>query len=156
MPILRWAFMLAVACSVVWANDGCKDDCGGHGQCLDGKICLCQEGWVGANCSRFLKDWAAMHRREHNFYEHDAFKSRYVLAAHHLRSCRNIVEVGGYRTPITKFLTSNHESVTVVDPYIKPYVSDTLNGALCKVQHLPLLFQEYELRGDEDCFVYIG
>jgi hypothetical protein len=88
-------------------------------------VCLCEHGWFGGNCSRALEGWAKMHRLEHNFYEHDAFKSRYVLAAHHLRHCRHIVEIGGYRTPISSFLRSQHESVTTIDPYIKPLAADS-------------------------------
>ena len=97
-----------------------------------------------------------MHKLEHNFYEHDAFKSRYVLAAYHLRSCKNILEVGGYRTPISSFLFSRHESVTTVDPYVKPLAADELNGAPCRVRHVPMLLEDYEMRGDEDCFVFMG
>lgn len=84
---------------------------------------MCEEGWFGRNCSGALQNWKEMHKLEHNFYEHDSFKSRYVLAAHHLRGCRHIVEVGGYRTPISSFLNGHHLSVTTIDPYIRPYAS---------------------------------
>lgn len=134
----------------------CTRDCSGHGRCIDGGMCLCEQGWFGGNCSRGLEGWAKMHRLEHNFYEHDAFKSRYVLAAHHLRHCRHIVEIGGYRTPISSFLHSQHESVTTIDPYIAPLAADTLNGAPCRVRHLPMMFEDYTLTGKEDCFLYIG
>ena len=134
----------------------CVRDCSGHGRCIDGGVCLCELGWFGGNCSRALEGWAKMHRLEHNFYEHDAFKSRYVLAAHHLRHCRHIVEIGGYRTPISSFLRSQHLSVTTIDPYIAPLAADTLNGAPCRVRHLPMMFEDYVLTGEEDCFLYIG
>jgi tetratricopeptide (TPR) repeat protein len=134
----------------------CSRDCSGHGTCIDSGTCLCEHGWFGGNCSRPLDGWAKMHRLEHNFYEHDAFKSRYVLAAHHLRHCEHIVEIGGYRTPISAFLRSHHASVTTIDPYITPLANDTLNGAPCKVRHLPMMFEDYTLSGQEDCFLYIG
>ena len=135
----------------------CRNKCNGHGTCIDDVVCLCKEGYFGAECSGSLDVWKKMHKLEHNFYEHSSFKSRYVIAAHYLRKCTHIVEVGGYRTPITGFLKSqNHKSVTVLDPYIKPLAEDTLNGAPCKVRHLPMLFEDYKLRGDEDCFVYMG
>lgn len=53
----------------------------------------------------------------------EAFKSRYVLAAWLLKDCKNIVEIGGYRTPITDFLPLDDgyiESVTVYDPRMEP------------------------------------
>ena len=166
----RWAraMLLSVLCALLHPasmagggdrpRDACARDehCSGNGRCIDGGVCLCEYGWFGGNCSRALEGWAKMHRLEHNFYEHDAFKSRYVLAAHHLRHCRHIVEIGGYRTPISSFLRSQHESVTTIDPYIKPLAADSLNGAPCRVRHLPMMFEDYRLRGDEDCFLYIG
>jgi len=150
--------MGALACSLIGATGGeeCLRDCSEHGRCIDGGVCLCEHGWFGGNCSRVLEGWAKMHRLEHNFYEHDAFKSRYVLAAHHLRHCKHIVEIGGYRTPISLFLRSQHQSVTTIDPYIKPMVADTLNGAPSTVRHLPMMFEDYVLSGHEDCFLYMG
>lgn len=124
----------------------CPSDCGENGKCIDGGICLCTEGWYGADCSGDIGLWKKMHKFEHNFYEHDAFKSRYVIAAHHLRGCRHIVEIGGYRTPITHFLTSQHASVTVLDPYVKPVANETLNGAPCRVRHFPMMFEDYAKR----------
>ena len=118
---------------VLTACQSCVKACSGTGRCIDGGVCLCEEGWYGGDCSGNLADWKKMHKLEHNFYEHHAFKSRYVIASHHLRKCKHIVEIGGYRTPITGFLTSRHESVTVLDPYVKPAANDTLNGAPCKV-----------------------
>ena len=117
---LCWRVLLALSVGAVLdsspapadgspAAPGCRSarDCSDHGACLeagavDGGVCLCQHGWFGGNCSHALEGWAKMHRLEHNFYEHDAFKSRYILAAHHLRHCKHIVEIGGYRTPISE------------------------------------------------------
>lgn len=153
-----WALLVGVLlCTLLGvAGEGCSQECSEHGRCIDGGVCLCEHGWFGGDCSRKLEGWAKMHRLEHNFYEHDAFKSRYVLAAHHLRHCKHIVEIGGYRTPISSFLRSHHQSVTTIDPYIKPLAADTLNGAPCKVRHLPMMFEDYRLSGSEDCFLYIG
>lgn len=53
----------------------------------------------------------------------EAFKSRYVLAAWLLKDYLNIVEIGGYRTPITDFLDldgGRHQSITVFDPRCAP------------------------------------
>ena len=69
-----------------------------------------------------------------------ALQSRYVLAAHYVRKARHIVEVGGYRgNVITNFLTGQHESVTVysLDAEFEPLAQDTLNGAACRVRHVP-------------------
>ena len=122
----------------------CPNSCSGRGECIDSGVCLCTEGWYGADCTGDIAAWKKMHKLEHNFYEHHAFKSRYVIAAHHLKHCRHIVEIGGYRTPITHFLTSQHASVTVLDPYVKPVANHSLNGAECKVRHLPMMFEDFE------------
>lgn len=71
-----------------------------------------------------------------------AFRSRYVLAAHHLDDIDDIVEIGGYRTPITGFLTRPKRSVTVIDPQMTPSSADTLCGAPCRVRHLAACFQD--------------
>jgi hypothetical protein len=39
-----------------------------------------------------------------------------VLAAHYLRNCEHVVEIGGHERPITSFLTHHPRSVTSVDP----------------------------------------
>jgi hypothetical protein len=158
MQRLLFAVILSLLASCdSQAGASCEGRCSGHGQCIDDGVCLCEVGHFGSNCSHSQDAWKKMHKLEHNFYEHSAFKSRYMLAAHYLRRCRHIVEVGGYRTPITDFLrSSNHLSITVLDPYIKPLAVDTFNGVPCKVRHLPMLFEEYRLNGNEDCFVYMG
>jgi hypothetical protein len=48
-----------------------------------------------------------------------AFFTRYVLAAHFVRDCRAIVEIGGAATPIDRFLTGARESVLILDPLIR-------------------------------------
>lgn len=93
---------------------------------------------------------------EWKYLESDPFKARQILAAHHLKDCKNILEVGGYKTPITQFLQGYHESVTVVDPLAKPYSCDTLNGKHCEVRHLPIKIEEHKPKGNEDGFLFLG
>jgi hypothetical protein len=78
------------------------------------------------------------------YLESRAFSTRYVLAAHFLRSCRSVVEIGGSATPIDAFLTGAHESVLVVDPLIREGYSDTLRGRACRVAHVPARFQDVD------------
>jgi hypothetical protein len=69
---------------------------------------------------------------------------RYLIAAHHLRSCPQVVEIGGFKTPITRFLTHHPQSVVVVDPLIEPFRSDELHGRPCRVEHVRTTFQAHE------------
>ena len=94
--------------------------------------------------------------KEWKYLESKPFRERYIFVAQHLKDCKNILEVGGYKTPITNFLKGKHNSVTVIDPLTKPYSSDKLNGEKCKVRHLAIKIQDYKLRDDEDCFVFLG
>lgn len=74
-----------------------------------------------------------------------AARMRQVLAASAITSCRHIVEIGGAGLPITDFLTHRPDSVTVVDPKIPAFSSETLNGAPCQVRHLRAKLQQVAL-----------
>jgi hypothetical protein len=69
---------------------------------------------------------------------------RQVLAAHFVRHCPHIVEIGGHIRPITPYLTHRPLSVLSVDPKTDPYESDTLHGFPCAVRHLNRKFQDVE------------
>jgi hypothetical protein len=71
---------------------------------------------------------------------------RQVLAAHAVRHCPHIVEIGGAGLPITGFLTHRPRSVTVIDPKIPAFSAATLNGAPCEVRHLAAKLQAVALR----------
>lgn len=61
----------------------------------------------------------------------EAFKSRYVLAAWLLRDCENVIEIGGYRTPITDFLDLDGgwvKSVAVYDPKLERTRNEWFGG----------------------------
>ncbi|WP_332698335.1 hypothetical protein [Bosea sp. (in: a-proteobacteria)] len=74
-----------------------------------------------------------------------AAELRQVLAAHALRGCEHIVEIGGAGLPITAFLTHRPGSVTVIDPKIPAFAEETLNGAPCRVRHLAAKLQQVDL-----------
>lgn len=67
---------------------------------------------------------------------------RQVLAAHAVRGCADVVEIGGAGLPITGFITHRPRSVTVVDPKIPAFEAQSLNGAPCAVRHLAAKLQE--------------
>jgi hypothetical protein len=71
------------------------------------------------------------------------FQSRYALAAWQVADIHDIVEIGGYRTPITQFLRGAHRTVTVLDPHIAPHQAESLNGAPCRVRHAACFFQDW-------------
>ena len=51
------------------------------------------------------------------YLELEPFKIRSVLAAHFLKDCSEIVELGGYKTPISDFVTG--KKVTVLDKLLE-------------------------------------
>lgn len=51
------------------------------------------------------------------------FEMRCVMAAAHLKPCINILEIGGYRTPISDYFEPGQHQVTVIDPRIDEYES---------------------------------
>lgn len=55
-----------------------------------------------------------------NYLASEVFQVRYAIAAHYLRECKHVIEIGGYKTPIDGFLTHKYESVTVLDPLVEP------------------------------------
>ena len=67
---------------------------------------------------------------------------RQVLAAHFLRDCPHVIEIGGHLRPVTAYLTHHPQSVLVVDPKTVPYDGDELNGKACRVRHVARKFQE--------------
>lgn len=67
----------------------------------------------------------------------EAFKSRYILAAHLLSGCKNIIEIGGYRTPITDFLPLDDgyiDSVAVYDPKLERTRNEWFGGRCGQVR----------------------
>ncbi len=70
---------------------------------------------------------------------------RQRMAAHFLRDCRSILEIGAFKTPITGFLTHQPEEVVIIDPLVEPYESDELNGHPCRVRHLASALNDLDL-----------
>ena len=69
---------------------------------------------------------------------------RQVLAAHFVRDCDHIVEIGGHIRPVTDYLIHAPKSVLSVDPKTPPLESETLHGRPCRVRHLARKFQEVD------------
>lgn len=74
----------------------------------------------------------------------EAAQARYVLAAHYVSDCEKIVEIGGFKTPITKFLTTTPKSILVLDPKIEEFHTDYLYGSPCQVDHIATTFQRFD------------
>ena len=70
---------------------------------------------------------------------------RQVMAAHFLRDCEEVVEIGGAGLPIARFLTHHPRSVTVIDPKIEAFEAGSLNGQPCSVRYIPKKLQAVEL-----------
>lgn len=69
---------------------------------------------------------------------------RQVLAAHFVRDCAHVIEIGGHIRPVTGFLTHNPLSVLSVDPKTPDFQADELNGRPCQVRHIARKFQEVD------------
>jgi hypothetical protein len=69
---------------------------------------------------------------------------RQVFAAHFLRDCPHVLEIGGHIRPVTPYLTHHPLSVTSVDPKTEPYEAHELNGRQCHVRHIAAKFQQID------------
>jgi hypothetical protein len=69
---------------------------------------------------------------------------RQVLAAHFVRDCPHVVEIGGHIRPVTDYLTHAPLSVLSVDPKTPPFEAEELNGRPCRVRHVARKFQEVD------------
>ena len=76
--------------------------------------------------------------------EGPASSVRQVLAAHFLRDCPHIVEIGSHTSPITPYITHRPLSVLCVDPKTPPFESEVLHGHPCEVRHIDRKFQDVE------------
>jgi hypothetical protein len=70
---------------------------------------------------------------------------RQVLAAHFVRGCPHVLEIGGHKQPVTGYLTHAPLSVTSIDPKTTEYEAGELNGRPCRVRHIARKFQDVEL-----------
>jgi len=82
--------------------------------------------------------------KEWKYLESRAFTTRYVLAGYFVDSCRSVIEIGGAKTPIDLFLTSDHDNVLVLDPFIRESRSNFLRGKPCAVSHVRARFQDVD------------
>src|SRR5262245_45968828 len=73
---------------------------------------------------------------------------RQVLAAHFVRDCPHVVEIGGHIRPVTGYLTHAPISVLSVDPKTPPFEAEELNGRPCRVRHLARKFQEVDYENE--------
>jgi len=98
----------------------------------------------------------------------EALRTRQLLAAHFVRKCRHVLEIGGGENPITRWLAlladnfedvdgwKWHKLVTVVDPVIAPWENEQIEGVPWVVRHLQMRIEDYQPRGDEDGLVMLG
>lgn len=69
---------------------------------------------------------------------------RQVFAAHFMRDCPHVLEIGSHIRPITPYLTHHPLSVTAVDPKTEAYEAHELNGSHCHVRHIQAKFQQID------------
>ncbi len=68
----------------------------------------------------------------------EPFRTRYAIAAYLLRDCNEVIEIGGYNTPIDMFLPST-QYVTVIDPLLNA-PEPTRPG----VEHFHISFHDWQ------------
>jgi len=73
-----------------------------------------------------------------------AAEIRQVLAAHFVRDCPHVVEIGGHLRPVTPYLQHRPLSVLSIDPKTIPMEADMLNGHPCRVRHIARKFQDFD------------
>jgi hypothetical protein len=95
---------------------------------------------------------------EWRYLRSEAFSVRNVLAAHFVRDCPTVVEIGGWHTPIDAYLTGAHDAVVVVDPFIREATLEELGGRPCRVRHVRARFQDlaWTVRRDDFGLVILG
>ena len=76
------------------------------------------------------------------YLEAESYMSRHILAAHYLRDCATVIEIGSSKTPIHEYLTGHHASVVVIDPLAREKELTELNGEPCQILHLQACFQD--------------
>ncbi|MBZ5609138.1 MAG: hypothetical protein LAP38_12825 [Acidobacteriia bacterium] len=79
------------------------------------------------------------------YLQYPVLQVRQELAAHFLRGSRRILEIGGYKTPLTHFLTHEFDEVVVIDPLIESYEASERGGRPCSIRHLALDLDEFDM-----------
>ena len=107
---------------------------------------LCNQHDVGVMDVNTVKFPSVLDKAEGGLQHLDgpASSIRQVLAAHFLRDCPHIVEIGSHTSPITPYITHRPLSVLCVDPKTPPFESESLHGHPCKVRHIDRKFQDVE------------
>ena len=67
------------------------------------------------------------------------FKARYAVAAYYLKDCDEIIEIGGYRTPIDQFVHKS-KKVIVIDPLIESKTFGNVKHYGCTLKDFPKVF----------------
>ena len=75
-----------------------------------------------------------------SYLETESLKTRYAVAAFLLEGCATIVEVGGYKTPLSGFIPALDTQIVVIDPLVDE-TPDTSDG---RVRHLAYDFDDYD------------
>ena len=80
------------------------------------------------------------------YLDSEAFSTRSVIAAHFLRDCPLVIEIGGGGTTIDGFLTARHQRVVVVDPLVREQPAGKLGDDRSSVRYIRARFQDLEWR----------
>ena len=90
-----------------------------------------------------------------NYLLSEAAQARYAMAAFHLRDCDRILEIGGFKTPITAYLGAAAREVLVLDPKIEDFDSRELHGRPCRVRHRRCRYQDFDYAGLEPGYGFV-
>ena len=93
--------------------------------------------FIGLLCFFF----SVVESKEWNYLNTAPLHARYAIAAHYLKNCSEVIEIGGYKTPIDLFL-QNHSKVYVIDPLISPKCTEDVIYYNCSLKNSPKFIPE--------------
>jgi len=79
------------------------------------------------------------------YLDTEPFQCRQVLAAHFLRPCSTILEIGGFVSPVSDFLVHQPERMIIIDPRITAGSDPLLRGRPCRFERIRSRFQDCTL-----------
>lgn len=80
--------------------------------------------------------------KEWHYLESEPYRARYAIAAWFLRDCDTIIEIGGYKTPISDF-ANRKQCVVVIDPRLERTVKHP-NSDFGGYWHVAKRWQDWE------------
>lgn len=139
-----------------------QEPCNSRGSITSGGYCACDRRFIGRYCEGAVDDFlgrpgiGADVFQRYSYLTHEAMQIRQKQAALFLNEmCRNVLEFGGFLTPIHGFIFNPRIKTTNVDPLSPPTLQKDDEGVWFR-RTLTMDFADFIPEGNEDCFVFLG